>query len=372
MGILISAGIVQRPSLESVLLASGFSDCLYVDSPDQVVEHIRRCPRPALDVDLILVDVSNSDGVASARSLLAAHECEEIPVILVGSARVEELEAGFEAGATDYVSYPLRAEELRARIRRALHGKRVMEDLRHHRKRWAEDMSFARRVQRGVLCSPLNQRELQINAVYVPSDGLSGDMYYWHQVGPDRFGILLVDVMGHGISAALVSMAIRSLTHGLITRVVDPVTVLQELKKHMLVFKPMYLTALYLVIDLRARVIEYANAGHPPGLLLQPDGSVLTLDRTTIPIGLSVEAPVEARVVPFERPARILLYTDGLLSEPGKSPRKAIEELKRSLLAHGRRDSDELMAGIMMERDKILSASDDICLIAVTVEPPRR
>lgn len=95
-----------------------------------------------------------------------------------------------------------------------------------------------------------------MDAIYIPSDDLSGDMYACYQIDYDRYGVIIIDVMGHGISSSLVSMLLRSLLRGLIVRVIDPVYVAIELENHVRNLFPSHANELrylfsmiYLVID---------------------------------------------------------------------------------------------------------------------------
>lgn len=172
-----------------------------------------------------------------------------------------------------------------------------------------------------------------MEAVYIPSDDLSGDIYACYQIDLYRYGVIVIDVMGHGISSALVSMLLRSLLRGLIVRVIDPVSVASELEKHVQNLFPdetndmRYLfSMIYLVIDTKERKIEYTNAGHPAGLLVFEDGSVHELDKGGLAIGSPFSLPFEKGVIDYNRRARLLLYTDGILEEMDPSILRSIEK----------------------------------------------
>ncbi|MBZ4317281.1 SpoIIE family protein phosphatase, partial [Mycobacterium tuberculosis] len=85
----------------------------------------------------------------------------------------------------------------------------------------AEELHLATYVQRSVLSKPLLQEHIQITGEFHPSHELSGDLFYWNQISPSQYAVFIMDVVGHGISSALVSMSIRSLLRGLFTNVQD-------------------------------------------------------------------------------------------------------------------------------------------------------
>lgn len=120
---------------------------------------------------------------------------------------------------------------------------------------------------------------MKINGIFEPSNQLSGEIYFWTELGEGEYGLIIIDVSGHGIHSALISMSMRSLMAGLIKRVKDPCLIAQELNKHMIklfqesekkkLMSP-YFTAFIAYIDSNNIVLEYVNAGHPPRMLYQP------------------------------------------------------------------------------------------------------
>lgn len=119
------------------------------------------------------------------------------------------------------------------------------------------NLEKAKKIQQSVLSQNYKSEVLEIDGLYYPSMYSSGDMYHWVQIDQNRFGILLIDVMGHGVSSALITMALRSLMSNLIKRVTKPVNVFKELNKHLNNLLPSqilsYATAIYLVIDLKKK-----------------------------------------------------------------------------------------------------------------------
>jgi len=375
MPILVAAGSAKQQALCRSLAEAGLPGLITASSAAEATEILALCDpfAPLSPFDLILLDHSlpDADLLSLCHRIRNRDQSREVSiVILTDEHGVPGPVESFHAGATEWVSGEVGRPEALARIRRALELKLAASRQRNERQQYDEDLALARKVQRGVLSPPYYTDSIEIDAAYVPSQSLSGDMYYWCQISPGRYGVLLTDVMGHGLSASLVCMALRTVMHGLVTRVVDPVKVLDELERHIRILRPNSATALYVVIDTITKTVEYANAGHPPGLLLQASGRVDLLERTAVPLGFDLAVRPRKQVLPLESPARIVLYTDGLVEERGRSIRVGIDTLKQQLVELQRQGTRQFIASTIMGFNKLLETSDDVTLIAISLLGP--
>ncbi|MET3683725.1 sigma-B regulation protein RsbU (phosphoserine phosphatase) [Alkalibacillus flavidus] len=189
------------------------------------------------------------------------------------------------------------------------------------------DLELAENLQQNVLLPPIDDDHISIEGLLMPSDHLSGDMYAWYQIDDHRYGVMLLDVMGHGVSSGLISMSLRSLLRGIITRVSYPNTVFDELNEHfcklygMDSFPKLYFsTGIYLLIDTNEQTIQYFNCGHPSGLIFGQTQQLLT--QTSIPIGINAHHKISNEIVHYEKGDRIILYTDGLYDSLGMTPKQ--------------------------------------------------
>jgi sigma-B regulation protein RsbU (phosphoserine phosphatase) len=236
-----------------------------------------------------------------------------------------------------------------------------------------KDLDLARRVQKSVLSQPLHTSSISIDARYIPSQQLGGDMYAWYRLDEHRYGVVIMDAMGHGVSASLICMSIRALLEGIIRNCVDPEMVIKELNDHMYklfrqtdTYTYFFFTAIHLVVDKENNCIHYVNAGHTTGLLMDSGGEIRNLESTCIPIGMMPDLKPEKRTVHFEGPARLILYTDGLIEVPGILVQERIEMVKGML----KESITESMYTLM---DKLIILShvhekedlDDICLVCI-------
>lgn len=234
-----------------------------------------------------------------------------------------------------------------------------------------KDLELATILQQSVLCKPLITEEVQIEGQYIPAHNIGGDMYVWYRINEHQYGVLIMDVMGHGVSAALVSMSIRALLEGLIVRVKEPVLVIETLNAHMhKLFNDhtsslQFFTALYAVADTKEMNLTYINAGHPPGLLVQSDHAEL-LKSNCVPLGILEEIKPTAETVPLKDPSQLLLFTDGLLENiDGTAMYHAVNKLKESVLANSQLDTKGLLEILL--HDGEISKQDDISFVKMAI-----
>ncbi|MEC1620527.1 PP2C family protein-serine/threonine phosphatase [Bacillus mojavensis] len=181
------------------------------------------------------------------------------------------------------------------------------------------ELELARKIQENSLTEPMMTDHIQIESYYKASSDLSGDLYGFYQIDEHRYGLIILDVMGHGISSALVTMSLHPLFQRLMTQGLNPDKVMKELDYHLhSLFQNdeearHYCTAICLIIDTDLQKIEYVNAGHPPALWQDAEGNQSTLDATAPPIGMFEEAVFQSSTLHYKRGGRLLLYTDGVM-----------------------------------------------------------
>jgi phosphoserine phosphatase RsbU/P len=179
------------------------------------------------------------------------------------------------------------------------------------------ELATARQIQASLLPRQMpTPVGLDVAARYVPMAAVGGDIYDFIEIGPSALGILVADVMGHGIPAALVASMVKLAFSVQTEHARDPAMVLTSMNRilcrHL---ERSYVTAVYAVIDTESRQITVANAGHPP-LLFQRRGEAIPQAESEhgLMLGFFPEARyTNRRVERFTVGARLLLYSDGVL-----------------------------------------------------------
>ncbi|RHW09965.1 fused response regulator/phosphatase [Bacillus cereus] len=360
--------------IEKILKQAGYHDLVSLNSAQELFEYIQfgKDSSRHNEIDLILLDIMmpEIDGLEVCRRLQKEEKFKDIPIIFVTALEdANKLAEALDMGAMDYITKPINKVELLARMRVALRLKSELNWHKEQEENLRNELDLATQVQRNLLSSSLREDYIEIEASYLPSFKLAGDMYYWYKIDGNRYGIILLDVMGHGISASLVCMFISSVLRETIKSLVDPELVIKDLNKYMTLLHnenddiPYYFTAIYLVVDTEKRTIEYVNAGHPSGYVLVDETNMVELNRGSCAVGFFDEIKVEKTVIPFEKNAQIVLFTDGVLEAIANDEFEAEEKL-RTFTERKWGDLEGEIEGFYKGEQK-KAQSDDMCLIMI-------
>ncbi|MNO23426.1 Phosphoserine phosphatase RsbP [compost metagenome] len=329
------------------------------------------------DVDLILLDIMmpEMDGIQACRILQRSEHLREIPIIVVTAVGdSNKLAEALDAGAVDYVTKPINKVELMARIRLALRLKLEKDWHRNRDQRIQEELKLASLVQNAVLSSPIRDPEVEIDAIYKPSYELAGDLYSWYSLGEGKYAVILLDMMGHGISSALFCMFISSVLKDTVHTYVEPEKVIQELNRRFIQLHieskliQYYFTAIYLVVDTRRKKIDYVNAGHPPAMLFTGNGQAVRLDKIGPPVGLFDGIETDPQTLHYEGPGHLVLYTDGLIDVQEESA-EARQAWLEEQLNTGSHDFDrEAMSRLFLDETVPRKREDDKCMVWISLK----
>ena len=217
-----------------------------------------------------------------------------------------------------------------------------------------KELEIARRIQSSILPQSVPVLAgLEVAARYVPMSAVAGDFYDFLPVDEKRIGVLVADVTGHGIPAALIASMLKVAFAGQAPHADDPARVLTGLNYALCgKFEEHFVTAAYLFVDLEKGLIRYSAAGHPPLMLASyTERNVREIEENGLMLGLFPDATYCSVEIQIDSGDRCLLYTDGVLEasniareEFGKSRCKEFLESHRSLAAAN--FADELLASI--------------------------
>lgn len=177
-----------------------------------------------------------------------------------------------------------------------------------------EELEIARAIQSSTLPRDVPQPPgLTIAARYVPMSAVAGDFYDFIVDGQKHLGILIADVSGHGVPAALIASMLKVAFAGQTQYARDPARVLTGLNLALYgKFEEHYVTAAYVFVDLENKLLRYAGAGHPPIILAsRAANTVRRIEENGTILGLIPDAPYAATEIPLHPQDRFLLYTDG-------------------------------------------------------------
>jgi sigma-B regulation protein RsbU (phosphoserine phosphatase) len=178
------------------------------------------------------------------------------------------------------------------------------------------DMEFARLVQQHIMPERLPAVPgFLFDVRYYPHDLLGGDFYDVREVAPGKFGFMVADVRGHGVSAALYTMCLKTISQSLAGVAESPEAFMTAMNRELsrFIFDESFATAFYGVLDVARAEVRYSNAGHPvPMHCSASSGTVAPLEVHGTPLGVVADATYDACAITLQPGHLLLCYTDGL------------------------------------------------------------
>jgi anti-anti-sigma factor len=198
---------------------------------------------------------------------------------------------------------------------------------------------------------------------------VGGDWYDVFTLPRGRLGITIGDVVGRGLAAAAAMGQLRTALRAYAIETNSPAAVLQRLSRLVAEFEAAQMaTLIYAVLDPDSRTLAFASAGHPPPLLIGPDGQATYLmEGRSPPLGVTKAAQAEA-IISIRPGSTLVLYTDGLVEGRRGSIVESMEALRTAVEGH-HRDLDSLCDDRVLQPPRPESSGDDVALLVVRLLP---
>lgn len=183
-----------------------------------------------------------------------------------------------------------------------------------------KELDIARRIQTEILPAAYpGSRHFQVAARYVPMTSVAGDFYDFLLIGPQQAGLLIADVSGHGVPAALIASMVKLAATSQRANAADPAALLSGMNSILHGnTQSQFVTAAYVYLDAASSTLRYSAAAHPPMLLLRA-GEVTPIEENGLMLAAFSFAKYETAVHSIQPGDRLLLYTDGLLEAANSS-----------------------------------------------------
>lgn len=248
---------------------------------------------------------------------------------------------------------------------------------------YRRNLESAAQIQRSLLPQRLPEvGNLEFAACFVPSERVGGDLYNALQISEDTVMLYLLDVSGHGISSAMVTVSVYqslSLQTGQIVkqrcavppyyRIPSPAEVLTFLDREFPFDRfEKFFTINYLLLNFRTGRLRYSSAGHPAPLLVRMDGSWRLLDEGGPIVGVDGTTPFDEGEVQLQPGDRIYLYSDGIIEHMNEAGEQfGSERMVRRLVEQRRRTlegSCERLLTTLQGFSRMPGFRDDVTLFA--------
>lgn len=392
----------DSPSAQAVVLPQHAVSVLLVDDQPIIGEAVRRMLAPQKDIGfrycqdptravamaqevettVILSDLvmPQLDGLELVRRFRAEPATRRIPLIVLSTKEEAATKAeAFGLGASDYLVKLPDPVELVARIRHHASGyigqlerDEAYQALARSRKLLADELDQAARYVQSLLPAPMDDR-VKADWRFVPSASLGGDAFGYHWLDDDHFVTYLLDVSGHGVGSALLSVSVLNVLRSRTlpdTDFRDPGAVVSALNR---AFRTQdhdgkFFTIWYGVFCASARTLRWAGAGHPAAVFhADPQGDeppVLLSSGGPMP-GVVPHLVYETRTRAVPPGARYFLYSDGIYEVRTANDRmRTHDEFVAGFADRGNRTLDRIMAvarEVLGERQ----FADDVSLVQI-------
>ena len=280
---------------------------------------------PGFQPELAILDVRmpEMDGFELTSRLKRARPDLDV-ILMTGS--LSELDAkmvrAIRENAFYFIQKPFDRELLTTLVERCFELRRLSEENRRHTLRLESELAEARAFQENLL----PPREAVVEGVrvavrYRPCSEMGGDLVDYVAAGPGKAGLLVADVSGHGVSAAMLTGIVKSAFRSARDDGFDPLAVVERLWGALASFDDArFVTLVAGVVDVAQGTMTYVNAGHPAPFLWQDSAPPTTLPSTGPLISAALPGLLWAReTIPFPRGTHLLLYTDGVTEASGES-----------------------------------------------------
>ncbi|MEM5787019.1 MAG: fused response regulator/phosphatase [Syntrophobacteraceae bacterium] len=263
--------------------------------------------------DLVMPEI---DGLMLVKFFRSNEKTRDIPLIVLSSREEPLVKAkAFELGANDYLVKLPDKVELIARIRHHSKGYVSLLERNEVMKRLAAELAEAAEYVKKLLPEPISGDALRTEWRFVPSTSLGGDSFGYHWLDEDNFVIYLLDVCGHGIGAALMSVSAMNVIRAQTLPNTDfrkPDQVLAGLNEafQMENHNGMYFTIWYGVYNQASKSLVYASAGHPPALLMDQSGTKRLATPNMI-IGAFPDALYQSDSIRTDGASTLYVFSDG-------------------------------------------------------------
>ncbi|HJY53481.1 MAG TPA: SpoIIE family protein phosphatase [Candidatus Udaeobacter sp.] len=368
---------MSRRVLAQLLSAAGY-DCRVSKDGSEALDIIHARAPSLLLLDF---DMPGPNGAEVLRRLRSDKHLTvaQIPAIMLTAHGSEESEVScLQAGADDFVTKPVNAAVLRARIETQLRLRSMRQQLERQN---AELEKWRRDLERDLAAARLTQQSLipqkpmvlpgwQVATCYRPVIQVGGDIYGWLRMKDGRILFWIADGTGHGAAAALLTTLAKLLFHHGSGEHDTPASLMEAVNHDFssIFGARSFMTAMCVALDPATGQGGVVGAGHPPLLVVRSAGKTQSIPSVAPPLGLIKRPAFSETRIDLQPGDAFLLYTDGLFRWSKDERHRLTPQQLEKLLNHSAPSAEALLKGILAQtapENPAKSAPDDLAALAV-------
>ena len=347
---------VSRKILAQLLASAGY-ECRECEDGTEALELMRAQQPSLLLLDFELPGLNGAEVLKSLRSD-SDPAIAQIPTIMLTGHGSEESEVRcLQAGADDFVTKPVNAAVLRARIETQLRLRSMRRQLERQNDELEE---WRRNLERDLAAAQLTQQSLipqkpptiagwEVAACYRPVIQVGGDIYGWLRMKDGRILFWIADGTGHGAAAALLTTLAKLLFHHGSVEHDTPARVMEAVNND---FRSIFggrsfMTAMCVAVDPATGRATVVGAGHPPVLIARQGGGTGSIASVAPPLGLIEHPEFTETIVDLDSGDAFLLYTDGLFGAARGERLRLTPQLLEKMLDRSAPNAEALLRGIL-------------------------
>jgi phosphoserine phosphatase RsbU/P len=330
--------------------------------------------------ELAIVDIRmpDLDGFELMAQLKARFPALDV-ILMTGSVDDldEKLIRAIRSPAFYFIQKPFDREVLRTLVERCIELRWRREEHRQNLKRLETEMAEARAFQHSLLPPPeALENRVAICCRYTPCSALGGDLYDYAEATGGHTALLIADVSGHGVSAAMLTGIVKSSFQASHVDGFEPGAVVRRVSMGLATFSPdRFVTMVAALISAEEHQMRYVNAGHPPLALWGPTRALRWLDSTGPLVSPALTGSTwDTPAVSLDAGDQLLLYTDGVWDTLADDDGRAEERLANAIgraPGGGAALLDAILADVYRELNG-RPQPDDITLLTANVLPSDR
>jgi phosphoserine phosphatase RsbU/P len=351
-------GATKREHARRTKISHGVVGRAVRERRSQIVGDVSRDP------DYYVSDKSDNQGQRSEIAVPLIYEDKVLGALVIESSRVNAFD--------EYHGRLL--ENIANNLSIAVANARLYAEHVERERQLEREILMARDVQRAMIPdAPPQMKGFDIAARLEPALNLSGDFYDYIPLSSDRTGILIGDVAGKGVRAAMGMAAARSILRSVARRGGGPARVLRDanLRLHRDLGKQLLLTLVYAVLDAETKTLNYCNAGHNPPLLIKASGKWRALKTGGLLLGVFDKQQYKSETLHLEKGDLLFFYTDGLTEAHTPQPHRVEfgeERILNFLLEHSHLRAQAIVEAFLNHIKQFTAGAhqhDDLTLVVV-------